>query len=64
MIGFAKLRRAAFSLRHIREVIEQLSARDDYGSEKAIYETLTSISNLVQTLSSEAVADKLIDLDG
>ncbi|GGH24943.1 hypothetical protein GCM10007423_08790 [Dyadobacter endophyticus] len=57
-------RRTAFTLRHNREVIEYLLSREDYGSEKAIYETLTSISNWVQTLSSEAVADKLLDLEG
>jgi hypothetical protein len=57
-------RRTAFILRHNREVIEHLLSREDYGSEKAIYETLTSISNWVQTLSSEAVADKLLDLEG
>lgn len=56
--------RTAFILRHNQEVIEQLLSREDYGSEKAIYETLTSISNWVQTLSSEAVADKFLDLDG
>jgi hypothetical protein len=56
--------RTAFTLRHNREVIEHLLSRDDYGSEKAIYETLTSISNWVQTLSSEAVADKFLDLNG
>jgi len=55
--------RMAFILRHNREVIEHLLSREDYGSEKAIYETLTSISNWVQTLSSEAVADKLLDLE-
>ncbi|WP_353720156.1 hypothetical protein [Dyadobacter sp. 676] len=57
-------RRTAFILRHNRELIEHLLAREDYGSEKAIYETLTSISNWVQTLSSEAVTDKLLDLEG
>jgi hypothetical protein len=57
-------RRTAFILRHNREVIERLLSREDYGSEKAIFETLTSISNWVQTLSSEAVADKALDLDG
>jgi hypothetical protein len=57
-------RRTAFTLRHNREVFEHLLSREDYGSEKAIYETLTSISNWVQTLSSEAVADKFLDLDG
>jgi hypothetical protein len=56
--------RTAFILRHNQEVIEHLLSREDYGSEKAIYETLTSISNWVQTLSSEAVADKLLDLEG
>jgi len=57
-------RRTAFILRHKREVIEHLLSREDYGSEKAIYETLTSISNWVNTLSPEAVADKLLDLEG
>lgn len=51
-------------LRHNREVFEQLLSREDYGSEKAIYETLTSISKWVQTLSSEAVGDKFLDLEG
>lgn len=57
-------RRTAFTLRHNRQVIEHLLSREDYGSEKAMYETLISISNWVQTLSSEAVTDKLLDLDG
>lgn len=57
-------RRTAFTLRHNREVLEHLLSREDYGSEKAIYETLTSISNWVQTLSSEAVGDKSLDLEG
>lgn len=56
--------RMAFTLRHNREVIEYLLSREDYGSEKAIYDALTSISNWVQTLSSQIVADKLLDLDG
>ncbi|SDH36762.1 hypothetical protein SAMN04487996_13438 [Dyadobacter soli] len=56
-------RRTAFILRQNREVIEDLLSREDYGTEKAIYETLTSISNWVQTLSSEAVVDKLLDLE-
>ena len=57
-------RRTGFMLRHNREVFEQLLSREDYGSEKAIYETLTSISKWVQTLSSEAVGDKFLDLEG
>lgn len=57
-------RRTAFMLRHNQEVIEHLLSREDYGSEKAIYETLASISNWVQTLFSEAVEDKLLDLEG
>ncbi|WP_353720104.1 hypothetical protein [Dyadobacter sp. 676] len=56
-------RRTAFTLLHNREVIEQLLTREDYGSEKAIHDTITSISNWVQTLSPEAVAEKLLDLD-
>lgn len=56
-------RRTAFMLRHNREVFEHLLSREDYGSEKAIFETLTSISNWVQTLSSETVADKLLELE-
>ncbi|WP_188929649.1 hypothetical protein [Dyadobacter endophyticus] len=57
-------RRTAFTLRHNREIFEHLLSRADYGSEKAIYETLTSISKWVQTLSSEAVGDKFLDLEG
>lgn len=57
-------RRTGFMLRHNREVFEQLLSREDYGSEKAINETLTSISKWVQTLSSEAIGDKFLDLEG
>jgi hypothetical protein len=57
-------RRTAFMLRHNRGVFEHLLSREDYASEKAIYETLNSILSWVQTLSSEAVADKLLDLEG
>ncbi|WP_342086172.1 hypothetical protein [Dyadobacter sp. OTU695] len=57
-------RRTAFILRHNPEVIEHLLAREDYGSEKAIYDALTSISNWVNTLSLEVITDKSIDLDG
>lgn len=57
-------RRTAFTLLHNRKVIEQLLTREDYGSEKAIHDTITSISNWVQTLSPVAIADKLLDLDG
>jgi hypothetical protein len=57
-------RRTGFMLRHNREVFEQLLSREDYGSEKAINETLISISKWVQTLSSEAVEDKFLDLEG
>jgi hypothetical protein len=57
-------RRTAIILRHNREVIEHLLSREDYGSEKAIFEALTSITKWVQTLSSDAVIDKVLDLDG
>lgn len=57
-------RRMAFMLRHNQEIIEHLLSREDYGSEKAIYDTLTSISIWLQTLSSEAATDKLLDLEG
>lgn len=56
--------RTAFILRHNWEVIEHLLSREDYGSEKAIFDALTSISNWVSTLSSEVITDKYIDLDG
>jgi hypothetical protein len=57
-------RRMEFTLRHNREVFEHLLSREDYGSEKAIYEAITSIANWVQTLTSEAAVDKVLDLDG
>ncbi|SEJ79292.1 hypothetical protein SAMN05216327_12043 [Dyadobacter sp. SG02] len=56
--------RTVFTLRHNREVFESLLSREDYGAEKSVFEALTSISNWVHTLSSEAVADKLLDLEG
>lgn len=57
-------RRTGFMLRHNRVVFEHLLSREDYGSEKAIYETLTSISKWVQTLSSDVITDNVLDLDG
>ncbi|MHA4740584.1 hypothetical protein [Dyadobacter sp. MSC1_007] len=55
--------RTAFILRHNREIFERLLSRKDYASQEAVCEALTSISEWLQTLSSEAVTDKLLDLE-
>lgn len=56
-------RRTAFALRHNRETFERLLSRRDYASQEAVHEALTSISEWLQTLSSETVTDKLLDLE-